>query len=109
MKKLIFITIILTIVLGCEQKKESKELTTPKVQKIPDSILVFAKQYNAIVGWDTLDKFPTLQPEEVIKNKKRPIFNLDRSLLGWSYITILSTSPVQKLTTTYIWSVIAFK
>lgn len=70
---MIFVVVILITVLGCEQKKEVEEPTTSQVKKIPDSVLDFAKKHNAIIGWDTLDIFSSVQFEELILNKKRPL------------------------------------
>ncbi len=73
MKSLIFLFAISIFISSCNTKEESEEPTENKPRVISESILDFANKYNAIVGWDTLNIFATVQFEELILNKKRPI------------------------------------
>ncbi len=70
MNKSIFIVVMLAMLISCDSKENLKEPTKIQTNKTSDSILRFAKKYNAIVGWDNLDIFATVQFEELIINKK---------------------------------------
>lgn len=83
---------LLTILLGisvlmssCKSNEETEKPIKVETKKISKSILDYAEKYNAIVGWDTLRIFSTVQLAALVVNEKRPIL-IDNKLLRFKDI-----------------------